>query len=304
MAKRKKLSIDEELQRLEEIKRLVVIAMFSDDMLMERLVLKGGNALDIIHQISARASLDVDFSMAGDFSDKEEREVVRGKIESALIRTFRDAGYQVFDVKMEDKPEGLTADLADFWGGYGVEFKLIELDQHQQFAGDIEKLRRNALQFNPGASAKFTIDISKFEYTVGKEAQDLRGYRIFVYSPEMIVCEKLRAICQQTAEYGSVVKRSRTVAPRARDFLDIRTIVVERGLNMCSPENISLLSKIFEAKRVPLSMLDLVPKYREFHRQDFPAVQATVKPGVKLENFDFYFDFVVDLARKIRAKDA
>ena len=155
MAKKKKLSADAELQRLEEIKKLVVIAMFSDDLLMERLVLKGGNALDLIHRISTRASIDVDFSMQGDFRDEGERESALARVRKALIQTFREAGYHVFDVRMEDRPEGLTADLADFWGGYGVEFKLIEREKYAQFAGNAEQLRRNALQFNARGEREF-----------------------------------------------------------------------------------------------------------------------------------------------------
>jgi len=54
------------LQRLEEIKRLVIIAMFSDDDLMDRFVLKGGNALDLAYKVSTRASMDVDLSMESD----------------------------------------------------------------------------------------------------------------------------------------------------------------------------------------------------------------------------------------------
>jgi len=107
LAKKKKLSADAELQRLEEIKKLVVIAMFSDDLLMERLVLKGGNALDLIHRISTRASIDVDFSMQGDFRDEGERESALARVRKALIQTFGEAGYHVFDVRMEDRPEGL-----------------------------------------------------------------------------------------------------------------------------------------------------------------------------------------------------
>ena len=37
------------LEFLEQVKKLVIIAMFSDDDLMERLVLKGGNLLDIVY---------------------------------------------------------------------------------------------------------------------------------------------------------------------------------------------------------------------------------------------------------------
>jgi Nucleotidyl transferase AbiEii toxin, Type IV TA system len=116
---------DNASSRLERIKRLVIIAMFSDDELMDRLVLKGGNALDIIHQLSFRASVDVDFSMAGDFS-KEDIGAIRTRIERALRDTFRPAALESFDVRMKEKPKGLTADMADFWGGYEVEFKLVE----------------------------------------------------------------------------------------------------------------------------------------------------------------------------------
>jgi hypothetical protein len=42
-----------------------------------------------------------------------------------------------------------------------------------------------------------------------------------------------------------------------------------------------------------------VPEQREFHRPDFVAVRDAVKPGVKLKDFDFYFDFVVDLCQRL-----
>lgn len=80
MAKKKRPSAAEELEWRQKIKKLVIIAMFSDDALMERLVLKGGNALDIIHRVSARASVDIDLSIDGDFTS-EERLTLRGRIE-------------------------------------------------------------------------------------------------------------------------------------------------------------------------------------------------------------------------------
>jgi len=45
-----------------DIRRTAIIAMFSDDVLMEQLVLKGGNALDLVHGLTALGSLDIDFS--------------------------------------------------------------------------------------------------------------------------------------------------------------------------------------------------------------------------------------------------
>ncbi len=43
---------------LDEVRRLILIALFSDDELMEALVFKGGNALALIHKVGSRASLD------------------------------------------------------------------------------------------------------------------------------------------------------------------------------------------------------------------------------------------------------
>ena len=45
---------------LARIRKLVIIAMFSDDTLTQKLVVKGGNALEIVHGIISRGSIDVD----------------------------------------------------------------------------------------------------------------------------------------------------------------------------------------------------------------------------------------------------
>lgn len=296
MAKRKKPNPAEELDRREKIKKLVIIAMFSDDELMERLVLKGGNALDLIHCVSARASADVDLSIDGDFP-LEVRLALRGRIEKALRDTFRPESYQVFDVKLEERPPGLTADLEDFWGGYSVEFKLIELDRYEELKENVEALRKNAVQLGQGS--KFLIEISRHEYTFGKIQFELDGFAVFVYTPEMIVCEKLRAICQQMPEYGPVVKRNRAGSARARDFIDIQTLMSARKVDLTTQQNRQLLACVFEAKRVSLSLLRKVDQYREYHRTNYEAVVATVKAGVTLKEFDFYVDFVLDLIKDL-----
>src|SRR5512146_1421142 len=56
---------------LSDIRRLVIVAMFSDDVLFGRLVLKGGNAISLVYGYGTRGSLDVDFSIDGDFDDLE-----------------------------------------------------------------------------------------------------------------------------------------------------------------------------------------------------------------------------------------
>ncbi|RZF25904.1 hypothetical protein EVC45_30975 [Paraburkholderia sp. UYCP14C] len=70
---------------LDRIKGLAVQAMFSDDELLEQLVLKGGNAMALVHRISARASVDLDFSLRQDFGEGFEK--VGARIEKTLRET-------------------------------------------------------------------------------------------------------------------------------------------------------------------------------------------------------------------------
>jgi hypothetical protein len=60
-----------------------------------------------------------------------------------------------------------------------------------------------------------------------------------------------------------------------------------------------LLKLIFEAKRVPVELLGKIGGFREFHRADFKSVVDTVKPGVALQDFDFYFDFLLQQADRL-----
>jgi len=297
MAPKKKSSVDTaEFEKSERIKRLVVIGIFSDDYLMERLVLKGGNALNLVLLIGTRASVDIDLSMESDFSPAE-LEDVRNRLENRLQQVFAPEHYHVFDVTLEPKPETVSPELAQFWGGYSAAFKLIEDARFKPCAGNLTAMRRNSLRV--GAKGKFEIDISKFEYCARKRAVDMDGYQVFVYTTEMLVAEKLRAICQQMPEYGPVVKRSRPGAARARDFLDIQTLISHFKLDLTSPENLKLIRLVFDAKRVPLELLAKIKDSREFHQPDFRSVKDTVRPGVALQDFGFYFDFVVNEADRL-----
>lgn len=295
MSKRKTADKTDAGLNLEQIKRIAVTAMFADDELFDSLVFKGGNALNLIHRLGSRSSLDLDFSMQHDWP--EDVDTFCRRVEKTLNKTFRQNKYAVFDVKMEEKPKAISEDMADFWGGYAVEFKLIPFTLFQKHELEIDELRNRAVSIGQGK--KFLIDVSRFEYTEGKQQVDLDGYRIFVYSPEMIVCEKLRAICQQMPEYGNVVKRRRAGSARARDFVDIYVLETELLLDLTSAQSQETLSGMFKVKRVPLPLLGKIAEQREFHRADFPAVLDTVAAGAKLEEFDFYFDFVLELVAKL-----
>ncbi len=288
-----------ESDRLREIRRLAIIGMFSDDDLMETLVLKGGNALDIVYEVAQRASLDLDFSIEGSFT-AEELVAFKQKATRALTTTFREKGYQVFDVKLKERPPEITADMADFWGGCRMEFKIIEIKKHGELKGDLGSMRRQAVEVSPAHGRRVVIDISKFEYCKPKQAEDLDGFRVFVYSPAMIACEKIRAICQQMPEYLQAMK-SQSGSARARDFFDIYTICGGCDIDLAAPENMELLALVFEAKRVPLRLIGKIHQYREYHRQDFGAVVETVHRGVKLREFDFYFDYVVQTCETLES---
>jgi predicted nucleotidyltransferase component of viral defense system len=281
----------------ERIKRTAIAALFSDDELMDRLVLKGGNAIDLAYEIRARASLDLDFSMAGEF-DGDTLPETRDRLERCLADTFALDGLHVFDVRFKQVPQVVSPEAADFWGGYTLEFKVIEQDKVRRLGGALEALRRNAMVVNPGQHRTFRIEISKFEFCGRKREFDLQDYRIYAYTPEVIVIEKLRAICQQMSDYRAVV-RNRTPAPRAKDFFDIYTVVERFEIDLTQDANLRLVERVFAAKRVPLHLLGRIQDYREFHRQDFPAVENTVRNTGELKSFDFYFDYVVELARRL-----
>lgn len=280
---------------LQEIKTTAIVAMFADDDLMNFLVLKGGNAMDIVHQVNSRASVDLDFSTSEDL----DVEVIQPKIEKALQNTFELEEKLAFDIKMTVRPGKMPEELASFWGGYFVEFKLIALRRAEEIGRDLGKMRREAIRLGQGT--KFTVDISRHEYTAGKEAHELNGYSIFVYSPEMIVCEKLRAICQQMPSYGPIIQRNGVGNERARDFIDIEALIKKFAIDIAKNETSYMLKQMFAAKKVPIELLHEVKNTRGFHVLGFETVKGTMKPGVEMKNFDFYFEFVVMQCNRLKS---
>lgn len=286
----RKPQIQSELDFLEKVKRNTVVAIFSDDSLMETLVLKGGNAMNIVYGVQARASVDIDLSMEHQF-DSKELPAIHEKIEAGLRSIFAEEGYLAFDVKFEQRPKRIDKNMEGFWGGYRVTFKVIDKQSYEKGSDNIEFLRRNAKVVGEDGKKTFRIDISKFEHCEEKVEEELDGYTIFVYPPKMIVFEKVRAICQQMPEYEEIIPVKRS--PRARDFFDICLLLDRFPFKINTPENIDLLKKIFEIKRVPFSFLNKIGSQREYHRIDYDSLKDTVRPGIELKDFDYYFDYVV-----------
>lgn len=284
------------MHTMDALKRLTLVALFSEDELVQRLVLKGGNALSLAHEITSRASFDLDFSMEGQF-DPTDLGRIRARIESRLRQTFGPEGYVAFDVTLEPKPEIISPEMQPFWGGYDLHFKLIPLQRYEALDGQLDAIRREAVPSRPGGKARFEIDISRHEFCTGKQTARIDQFTVYVYTPAMVVCEKIRAICQQAPAYTQMVKKH--AAPRARDFFDIQQVLARFDIDLLSPGNQDLLRNMFLAKRVPLELLMAIDAQRDFHRQGWDALRDTVDPAIRLHDFDFYFDYVRDLCRRL-----
>ncbi len=274
--------------------------MFVDDDFYERLVLKGGNALSLVHGIGGRTSLDLDFSVAGDLEDEVapldelERRMIR-----ALKNRLEPLGYTVFDASLIRKPKRLPTDTPQkIWGGYLLRFKVISEENSRKAQrktakaqSEIDMHRRMATTVSANQHRIFKVEISKYEYCAPKVSAMLDGFQIQAYPLALIAIEKARALCQQLPVYTQTAHPR----PRARDFYDIHSVITKERMNLCSPENQRILQACFDAKQVPVGLIPHVWEAREFHRPDWDNVVASV--GRELEAFDTYFDFFVEATR-------
>lgn len=279
---------------LTDIRRQVIRALFSDEFLYQHLVLKGGNALELVHGLISRGSVDIDVSISGDFEQVDD---VRERIYRALQSTFAESGFVVFDEHFEVVPAIVGRDLMPWWGGYLVVFKLISRQKYDELGGVLEDLQRQALPIDSVQGRKFRIDISKHEYCRDKVNAIVAGQPIYVYSEEMCVFEKMRSICQQMPTYTGPIGRSGRA--RARDFYDIYTAITRRAMDITLSENLLLCESMFQVKHVPIRLLASIAETREFHRPDWDDVRGSVVGEVF--DFDFYFDYVLDEVRKLES---
>lgn len=288
-------------EKLDQIRKLTIISLFSaSDYLMKLFVLKGGNVLNYVYKINRRSSIDIDISMEGSFEKldiplKEVQEI----LERSFVRNFEESGFKVFDICLEKKPSELEEEKEDFWGGYTLTFKVLDFDKWNEIKEapdkDIEDMRRQAIPFTPDFHRNFRVDISRHEYCKEKTIKLLDDYSVYVYTPRMIVLEKLRAICQQTEEYENIIETHHRRA-RAQDFFDIYIVMQNfPDIDLTSQESLASLKEFFNIKKVPIKLLEEMENYREFHRDAFAVVEDTVFSSAQLKSYDFYFDFVLGI---------
>ena len=196
---------------LQWFKREVILALFADNALMQQLVLKGGNLLDVVYGISTRPSRDIDLSICGEIEDLER---FRRTIDKALGKWFEPKGYVVFDVNLREEPKQSHRGIPRFLGRLQGRFQ-----DHR--CGDVpEKLAGmtrtscawRAITVVGDDGKKFPIEISKHEYVDEKVTEIVDDLTVYAYSPRMLVAEKLRAICQQMPEYTTLSEETRKPA--------------------------------------------------------------------------------------------
>lgn len=271
-----------------KIRKLIIIGIFSEDIVLEHFALKGGNALAIGHNINERASMDIDVSMKDDINSLEiSRETLKTMLEQNISRVLENENLTIIDFKLEDSPKKSDK---KFWGGYRVTFKVIN-NEIQDTNNDIDSLRKKSISLGKNEKKEMKIDISKYEFIEDAIIVECdEDSLINVYSLKMIVIEKLRAICQQMPEYKE--KMNVKVSPRPRDFYDIYTIIEENdGLkdDLSSSESKKMINEVFKIKDVPVELLERI-KFKDtktFHEKDFGTVIQAIHVSSNLKNFGF-----------------
>lgn len=265
-----------------------ILAIFRDPVLSRSLVLKGGGAIRLLDHERSRLSLDADFSLRGSIT----REVAYfSRLERSLSRRFALLGYSVLDFKTRRKPTHRKPDLPRWWSGWLCQFKLVATKYSKL---SLETRQRHALIPEGSNSSVIEIEISEHEYCGSERTKKVRGIVVHGYTRELLVVEKLRAICQQHPAY-----KFRSNKNRARDFYDIRKLChgTDRTFfRRCRRQ----LVAVFAAKEVPLSLLLKAFWDEEFlagQRRGFAqVVDSTVGT---LDEFDVYLEYVRYLVKQI-----
>lgn len=281
---------------IEKIKVLTLRALVSNERLMYGLVLKGGNALQLVYEMTDRASLDIDFSIDGDFTP-DEFAFLKANLEVILNEEFNKSRLYVFDVEFIEKPK--NSQVVE-WKGYQLMFKIVDIDKWNPDPAQLDAVRRSAYKIYDNNSTKFVVEISSYEYTGPKKRVDLDGAIFYVYTPEMIVFEKIRALCQSMPEYQQIVSTARTKG-RARDFYDIWNLCRNFDIDFSSQENKSMLENIFAAKRVPVDFLEKMEINKDIQSHNWTSVEDTI-PVEHNKGFDFFFDFVNEKIKILRTR--
>lgn len=276
--------------KIEDLIADAVVAIFTSPELSKLFILKGGGAMRLFDGLDARLSIDADFSIEKEL-DVHAVSVFK-EMNRCLAEAFQAKGYDLLDFKANKRPRKVRAGFPDWWGGWACEFKLVDRKHHGK---NPETRRRNALVPVGANSPKISIDLSEHEYCGKRRTKTLHGAKIHAYSREMLVLEKLRAICQQHPDYPY---RQET-KNRARDFYDIHALTKKidgEFIQRCQHH----LEAVFKAKEVPLWILRSLWDDESFvdgFRRGFDQVRDMLRGPAN--SFDMYLEHLRFLLKDI-----
>lgn len=274
----------------DKIRNTILKAIYSDNDLKEDLVLKGGNALKF-YDITDRASQDLDFSIKESIRYQKENEGER--LRALILDAFRQVGFLVVGFEFIEKPQKRKKDLPPFWGGYKISFAIVDIEKYQdkidlQDPDNMKELSKYGEDLENNRK-KIEIDLSYDEYVADKKSYDLEGTTIYLYSPLMLVYEKIRASCQQLEDYKLVGNKT-----RARDLYDIYKILTNpKQANLreavLDQDNFYILENIFKAKDVPLELMLKLDSKESDLAEDYKTKVIPQISADEIEEFDYIF---------------
>ncbi len=268
---------------INEVIETALIAIYKDDVLNETLYLKGGQALRFSENLTDRFSKDIDFSIRGKLINGDP---FFKNLKRALYKEFISKGFYLFDFKPIKKPKIKKVGTPDFWGGWRIEFKIINSNKKVL---PTEEMRRQALMPLGSNSTAIPIDVSEYEYCQSIEKVKIKSVEVQSYSRLLIVLEKLRAICQQHPDYKLV---SSTPKDRSRDYYDIERLLLkaisENTMDIFIDEARKHISGVFNAKEVPLVLLGKIfeKNFMDIQELGWKGLRSTV--SVKVQDFEYY----------------
>ena len=288
---------------INQIKTIIINSLYEDDQLADFFVLKGGTLLELIWGVTKRPSIDIDFSLTVDNRSVISEQNIAQRIEDVLKKGFEQGleseRYYLFDYKFKEKPKVQDQKYASFWGGYEIEFKLSSTAIDKE--SNLEDCRRRALAVGKKGSTVFKIDLSLFEYCEQALETDFESVYIYIYSPAMVIFEKLRAICQQDIHYPELIGRNpKYRTPRPKDFYDIMILMTKKGItdnDLCSEDNLRLLKTIFSKKQVPLDFLITIDF--DYHYGNFEQLKLTLPEEERAINYKELKTYIKGLTRSI-----
>ena len=241
---------------------MILQALFLDDNLSQLMVLKGGTAL-YLHNAIGRRSIDIDFSLCqipvGVTIDN-----LQDRFFKALDSFLNEKGHKLFYFTFREKPRMALVQ------GYEIICKFLPYKDFAILKGQKngEKAMHQGFKDMTGLDKGVIIQCSKNEYCdICGETKIQDGVLIKIYTPEMILIEKLRALCQQMPEYPIRGKKT----ARARDFFDIYVLdshyrLAERS--RLDPESFNFLVRnIFGVKKVDITLLSRLKNYKSYHEE-------------------------------------